>query len=763
MIICLSIQDMDRHRILFKYDGQVDDDNIVMAFSRKHVESRKTWLTNHMDEVKRRRELGLPERYLYTKGTKHVSYSDFINLELVLFSNADNERSIPCLVDGLKPGQRKVMFTCFKRNDKREVKVAQLSGSVAEMSAYHHGEVSLQMTIVNLAQNYVGSNNINLLEPRGQFGTRLTGGKDCASARYIFTMMSPLTRLIYHPLDDPLLQYQVDDGQKIEPLWYLPIIPMVLVNGAEGIGTGWSTKIPNYNPRELISNLRRLINKEEPLPIHPWYKNFTGTMEYISDGRYVHSGNIQILPDNRIEITELPVGTWTQNYKENVLEALSNGTDKVKAIISDYREYHTDTTVRFVISFATGEFERLLSEEGGFHRVLKLSSSLSTNQMHAFDKNNCLRRFPDAIDFLKEYFVLRLEYYVRRKDYLVGQLTAQADKLSDQARFILEKCEKTLVIENKQRKAMIDELVKRGYRPDPIKEWQRRIKMEDADANDDEEEEEEETPKTVAGSKVKKEVDPEKAFQKLTDVKKFDYLLGMSMWMLTEERKNELLKQRDAKLTELDNLKKKTPEYLWMDDLDNLEEKLNEVEEKERLEERGINLKQSKAIKGQKAATTGRAKKTKAAGNEDIFPDPEGERVKFTITDEIMKKFQIAVAAAKSKERGPKVKAEKKDKKEKKEPTDEIDDFDALVEAGGATKTSPKAKKTPAVKKEPAERKPRQKKEKENGDGLKQSKLDFKSKPTSVSTKIKRNYSKKTIKFCYLFNFPTGQEAQGFI
>jgi len=278
-------QDMERHRILFKYDGSVDDESIVMAFSKKHIESRKVWLTNHMDEVKRRKELGLPERYLYAKGTKYITYADFINLELVLFSNADNERSIPSLVDGLKPGQRKVMFTCFKRNDKREVKVAQLSGSVAEMSAYHHGEVSLQMTIVNLAQNYVGANNINLLEPRGQFGTRLTGGKDCASARYIFTLMSPLTRLIYHPLDDPLLDYQVDDGQKIEPQWYLPIIPMVLVNGAEGIGTGWSTKIANHNPREIMRNLKKMINGEEPTPMHPWYKNFTGRMEYVSDGR----------------------------------------------------------------------------------------------------------------------------------------------------------------------------------------------------------------------------------------------------------------------------------------------------------------------------------------------------------------------------------------------------------------------------------------------------------------------------------------------
>ena len=141
------------------------------------IEQRKVWLTNWMEDCQRREDLGLPEQYLYEKNTTSVSYQDFINKELVLFSNCDNERSIPSLVDGFKPGQRKVMFTCLKRNDKKEVKVAQLAGSVGEKSAYHHGEASLMGTIINLAQDYVGSNNINLLLPNGQFGTRLQGGK----------------------------------------------------------------------------------------------------------------------------------------------------------------------------------------------------------------------------------------------------------------------------------------------------------------------------------------------------------------------------------------------------------------------------------------------------------------------------------------------------------------------------------------------------------------------------------------------------------
>nr|CAD7193744.1 unnamed protein product [Timema douglasi] len=320
--------DMSRHRIKFKYAGPQDDANITMAFSKKCIDDRKVWLTNWMEDTKRRHEMGLPEQYLYEKDTKQVNYSDFVNKELVLFSNMDNERSIPSAVDGLKPGQRKVMYTCLKRNDKREIKVAQLAGSVAEHSAYHHGEQSLMSTIINLAQNFVGSNNINLLQPIGQFGTRLIGGKDAASPRYIFTQLSPLTKLIFHPHDEPLLKHQYDDNQKIEPLWYMPVIPMILVNGADGIGTGWMTKIPNFNPREIIANIKRMMEGGDPIPMKPWYKNFKGTIEEINPQKFATYGEVAIINESQVEITELPVGTWTQTYKESVLEPLLHGVNE---------------------------------------------------------------------------------------------------------------------------------------------------------------------------------------------------------------------------------------------------------------------------------------------------------------------------------------------------------------------------------------------------------------------------------------------------
>lgn len=230
-------------------------------------------------------------------------------------------------------------------------------------------QISLMMTIVGLAQNFVGSNNLNLLQPLGQFGTRLHGGKDSASPRYIFTMLrsevswcrrhahiaerwcltrefskpsrpsSPLARLLFPAVDDNLLKYNVDDNQRVEPEWYLPIIPTVLVNGAEGIGTGWASKIPNYNIREIVSNIHRLLSGDEPLPMvstrHrvaiwgllvdrsddvpppvplqlPNYKGFRGTIDQVMDNQFINSGEVAIVDSTTIEISELPVKTWTQ-------------------------------------------------------------------------------------------------------------------------------------------------------------------------------------------------------------------------------------------------------------------------------------------------------------------------------------------------------------------------------------------------------------------------------------------------------------------
>ncbi|MBN3313791.1 TOP2A topoisomerase, partial [Atractosteus spatula] len=589
--------DMERHRIPFKYAGPADDEAITLAFSKKKVDERKEWLTRFMADRRQRRQHGLQEDYLYGKTTQYLTYNEFINKELVLFSNSDNERSIPSLVDGLKPGQRKVLFTCFKRNDKREVKVVQLAGSVAETSAYHHGEMSLMMTIITLAQNFVGSNNLNLLQPLGQFGTRLHGGKDAASPRYIFTMLSPLARLLFPPVDDNLLKNNYDDNQRVEPEWYIPIIPVVLLNGADGIGTGWASRIPNFDVREVVNNIRRLLDGDEPLPMLPNYKNFKGTIEELLPNQYVINGEVSIIDSTTVEISELPVKTWTQAYKENVLEPMLNGTEKVPALITDYKEYHTDTTVRFVIKMTEEKLAE--AEAAGLHKVFKLQTTLTCNSMVLFDHTGSLKKYDFVQDILKDFYELRLKYYTLRKDWLLGMLGAESAKLSNQARFILEKIEGKLVIENKPKKELIRMLQEMGYDSDPVKAWK-----EAQEKSEEEDTEEEETSEEQLSG-------PD-----------YNYLLSMPMWFLTKEKKEELCKQRDVKINELNTLKKKSPADLWKQDLANLVEMLDQVEQKER-EDAAV---QVKATKGK----TGRAKLVKM--KEETLPTPQGRRVVPRIT-----------------------------------------------------------------------------------------------------------------------------------
>lgn len=674
---------MARHRILFKHRSHVDDEHIMMAFSKKKVDERKHWLTTWMGDQKRRQEQGLGEDYLYAKDTRTVTYEDFINKELVLFSNMDNERSIPSLMDGLKPGSRKVLFTCLKRNLNREIKVAQLAGSVAEHSAYHHGEQSLMSTIINLCQNYVGSNNINLLQPIGQFGTRLQGGKDAASPRYIFTMLSPLTRLIFHPSDDPLLKYLRDDNLKIEPSWYMPIIPMILINGADGIGTGWMTKIPNHSAYEVVSNIRRMIRGEEPRPMKPAYKNFKGEIEKLGDSRYVTIGEVSTLGNDKIEITELPIGVWTQVYKEQVLEVMLHGSgEKVKPSISDYKEYNTDTTVKFIITMTRDQFAR--HESDGFHKAFKLQTSISISSMCAFDKDSVLQRFDHTSEMLKNFFGVRLEYYGKRKDYLEGMLQAETLKLSNQARFILEKCDGDLRIENKKKKDMIDELIRRGYDTDPVRQW--KIKQDKESVLEEEKEEDTEADDSQTKSSAGD-----------TDMD-YEYLLGMKLWALTLEKKNELLKKKDEKFQEYEVLKKKSPSDLWNEDLDAFVAKLEEVEAKEREEEQTMSKKTSKDMK-KKDKTVKLTSKKKLEMARDSLPSPSAVRVAPKIDEELMKRVERAQALKESKEKKSKIKTEE-------------DGEDATTSPeGGADATKPKKvtkprgpKKEKAVKAEKPEK-----------------------------------------------------------
>ncbi|EMR11038.1 hypothetical protein PNEG_00635 [Pneumocystis murina B123] len=544
--------DLDTHLKEFHSIQEGDKELIDMAFSKKKADERKEWLRHFK-----------PGTYMDHTLDK-IPISDFINKELILFSMADNIRSIPSVVDGLKPGQRKVIYGCFKRKLKSEIKVAQLSGYISEHTAYHHGEQSLTQTIIGLAQTFVGSNNINLMKPNGQFGTRLQGGKDAASPRYIFTELSPLTRKIFIESDDALLDYLNDDGQSIEPVWYVPIIPLILVNGSEGIGTGWSSYIPNFNPIDLVDNIRRMMNGEELRPMHPWYRGFNGIIEKHGD-KYKISGCIRQIDDTTVEITELPIRLWTQDMKE-FLESSIVGSDKIQPFIKDYSEYHTDTVVHFVIKLTEKGMAESLSQ--GLEEKFKLTKIQNMTNMVAFDASGRIKKYDSVEEILLEFYTIRLQFYQRRKEYLVNELEKQYNKLSNQLRFVQMVINKEQEFLNKKRKDLLEDLKLKGFTPFPKNR------------------------QNFVDNTVETTLD---TIENDDDISGYDYLLGMPLWSLTAEKVEKLLKDKLDKENELESLLKLTAKDLWNKDLDIFVEEWKEsLTHDENLSSKVTNLKKNR-------------------------------------------------------------------------------------------------------------------------------------------------------------------------
>lgn len=395
----IYFHDLDKHLKEFHTMKDNEVELIELAFSKKKADERKEWLRQFK-----------PGTYL-DHSEKGVSYTDFVNKELILFSMADNMRSIPSVVDGLKPGQRKVLFTCFKRNLRKDVKVAELAGSVSGLTAYQHGEASLQGTIVGLAQTFVGSNNLNCLEPSGNFGSRLQGGSDCASARYIYTRLSPFARKVFNTLDEPLLRYNTDDERMIEPEVYVPVVPLVLINGADGIGTGWSSSIPNYNPEDIVENLKLMMAGEPPKTMTPWFRDFKGAVTQLGPDRYKFSGIVRQTSDNEVEITELPVRMWTQDFKDKIVEIIK--AEKTPSWIRDYDDYNTHKDVHFVIKMEEKHMKLALEE--GLEEKFKLTRSIATSNLVAFDAEGRITKYATVEDILKEFFGIRIKFYEKRK------------------------------------------------------------------------------------------------------------------------------------------------------------------------------------------------------------------------------------------------------------------------------------------------------------------------------------------------------------
>ncbi|GAB4832574.1 DNA topoisomerase 2 [Ancistrocladus abbreviatus] len=551
-------KDLEKHRKDFVWRDEQDGDAIELAFSKKKIEARKSWLLQYEPGT------ALDQR------EKYIKYSDFVHKELILFSLADLQRSIPSMYDGLKPGQRKVLFCAFKRNLVKEAKISQFGGYVSEKSAYHHGEQSIYSTIIGMAQDFVGSNNINLLEPAGQFGTRCQGGKDHASARYINTRLTPMARFLFPKEDDMILDYLKEDGLSVEPTWYLPVIPMVLVNGSEGIGTGWSSYIPNYNPRDIIANIRRLLNGENVEPMDPWYRGFKGTIEKTRDSgfSYTVTGIIEEVDETTVRITELPIRRWTQDYKEFLESIMADMNDRAKEndkikdrFIKDFRDYSTDTIAQFEV---TMEKEKLFQvKQEGLLKKFKLTTTITTSNMHLFDKRGLIKKYENPEQILIEFFDERLEFYGKRKKFFLDNLEKDLLKLENKVRFILGVVNGEIRVSNRKRAELVNELRIKGFTPFPKKGKTAESAVVGAD--DESEEAEENSGETTEATNSRE-----------AQASDYDYLLSMAIGTLTYEKVQELCAEKDKVSQQLEELRMLTPESLWLKDLDALEIALDE-------------------------------------------------------------------------------------------------------------------------------------------------------------------------------------------
>jgi DNA topoisomerase-2 len=501
----------------FVYSGPSSDDCIDKVFNKKRADDRKTWLGNYNKNS-----------YLNTSNPS-VKYENFIDEEMIHFSTYDNERSIPNGVDGLKISTRKILYSAFKRKLNSEIKVAQFSGYVSEHSAYHHGEASLNGAIVNMAQNFVGSNNINLLEPNGQFGTRLQGGDDSASERYIFTLLNPLTRSIFPEADDAILTYLNDDGTIVEPEFYVPIIPFALMNGISGIGTGFSCNIPSFNPLQIVNHLRNKLTHipNEGTEFLPYSEGFKGSIRKLADKKYLVKGQYEKIGEDKIRITELPIGTWTMPYVA-FLEVLMDGTatdkegKKIPPSIKDFTSICTEVSVDITVTFPKDRLAELESVKdattgiNGVEKLLRLSSTISTTNMNMFDSDRKLHKYESVEDIIEDFYDVRMDTYKKRKAYLIEALKHKVKKLSNRARYILANLDGSVDLRKKTAVQVNDLLVNKKF------------DMVDGD---------------------------------------YKYLIKMPMDSVTQENVESILKEKTNAEEELKKLEATTLETMWLEEL----------------------------------------------------------------------------------------------------------------------------------------------------------------------------------------------------
>jgi DNA topoisomerase-2 len=422
-------------------------------------------------------------------------------------------RAIPSCIDGLKPTQRKVVHVAnkiWKGGNEKPMKLFQLAGRVAAEAYYHHGNTSLESAMIGMGQRF--KNSMPLLEGVGQFGSLRS--PSAGAPRYISAKLHPNFRLVYQ--DFELLENKIEEGEKIEPEFFLPIVPTVILNGSSGIAVGFATNILNRNPKDVVDACIAVLTEKRMKTLAPWISEFTGKFERDPNNpkTWKISGSYEVVNTTTVKITEIPPSFTYEKYEAH----LNNLVEK--RIITDYEDNSSDK-IEYILKFQRAVLKEYISK-GRLDGLLKIHSQ-ETENLTTIDENGNLKIFDKVEDIVKHFVCIRLGYYDKRKAYLLDKLNRELLIISNKARFIKDIIDGKLKINNVPKQQIVEYLEKNKY-------------------------------DQVDGT--------------------FSYLLNMPIYSLTKERFEELLKQKAEKEVEIKVIEGTDPKDMYLKDLTELKKSL---------------------------------------------------------------------------------------------------------------------------------------------------------------------------------------------
>ncbi len=424
-------------------------------------------------------------------------------------------RAIPSVIDGFKPTQRKIIHAAankvWKTGGEKPMKVFQLAGVVASTTFYHHGNGSLEGAIVGMAQDF--KNSMPLFQGIGQFGSLRS--PEAGAPRYIGVKLNNNFKLLYK--DFELVDPQFEEGEEIEPKFFLPIIPTVLLNGSSGIAVGFATNVLNRNAVDLINACLDVLNEKKRLKeLKPWIRHFQGTYERVpeADRSWLYKGRCEVKNTTTVEITEIPPGQTYEKYETHLNSLIE------KNILVSYDD-NSSGQVNYVLKFTRQVLADLMAK-GRLEDALKMQERESEN-LTVLDEFGKLKIFDNAEEIVRYFVGFRLTYYEKRKIYLIGQLERELKVLTNRARFIKGIIEDKIKVNKVEKQKIVDSL--------------KAQKFDEVDGS-------------------------------------YNYLLNMAIYSLTLERYQELLKQVETKKAELEVIKAADIKDMYKKDLNDLKIKL---------------------------------------------------------------------------------------------------------------------------------------------------------------------------------------------